>query len=54
MVGGQMSKSAANVVLTANAIKTALGLELSVEDRTFENALLRGQGAPEAEALAAE
>jgi len=45
MVGGQMSKSAANVVLTANAIKTAIGIELGVEDRTFENALLHGQDA---------
>jgi DNA sulfur modification protein DndB len=54
MVGGQMSKSAANVALTANAIKTALGIELTPEDRTFENALVRVQDAPASEALAAE
>ena len=40
MLGGQMSKSQANVILTANAIKKAIGIELSPEDLNLEMRLV--------------
>ena len=44
MVGGKISKSGKGVVLTANAIKTHLGLELSENEQQAEDALKRGSG----------
>ncbi len=38
LVGGRMSKSAASVTLTANALKLHLGLELGPEERRLEDA----------------
>ncbi len=42
LVGGQLSKAHQNVVLTANAIKTHLGLALSPEEQRVEDAFNRG------------
>lgn len=42
LVGGQLSKAHQNVVLTANAIKSHLGLELSDDELRVENAYERG------------
>lgn len=42
MVGGQVAKSGKSVVLTANAIKTHLGLALSDDEQQAEDALRRG------------
>ncbi|WP_018099626.1 DNA sulfur modification protein DndB [Sinorhizobium meliloti] len=42
LVGGQLSKSHQNVVLTANAIKAHLDLELSEEEQRVEDAFRRG------------
>lgn len=42
MVGGNIQKASNNVVLTANYIKTKLGLELSPEEQKTENAFLKG------------
>lgn len=42
MIGGQVSKSYKNVVLTSNAIKKHLGLELTKEEQQAEAALKRG------------
>jgi len=36
LVNGRVAKNAASVVLTANALKKLLGLELGVEDRQVE------------------
>ena len=41
MVGGRVSKSQNNITLTANAIKTELGLELSPEEQRAEDAFIR-------------
>jgi DNA sulfur modification protein DndB len=41
-VGGQVSKSRQNVLLTTNAVKSALGLSLSPEEQRQEDAFLRG------------
>jgi DNA sulfur modification protein DndB len=41
-VGGQVSKSRQNVLLTTNAVKNALGLSLSPEEQRQEDAFLRG------------
>jgi DNA sulfur modification protein DndB len=45
-VGGRMSKSAASVVLTANALKRHLGLELGPEEVRLEEAHKRDRPAP--------
>lgn len=42
MVGGIIQKASNNVVLTANYIKTQLGLELTPEEQKAEDAFLRG------------
>ena len=42
LVGGQLSKAHHNIGLTANAIKTHLGLELSDEEQRVEDAYTRG------------
>jgi len=42
LVGGQVSKAHQNVVLTANAIKSTLELDLSEDERRVENAYKRG------------
>lgn len=42
LVGGQLSKAHQNVVLTANAIKTHLGLELTDDELRVEDAYKRG------------
>ncbi|PWE34118.1 DNA sulfur modification protein DndB [Maritimibacter sp. 55A14] len=42
LVGGQLSKAHQNITLTANAIKTHLGLELSEEEQRVEDAFNRG------------
>ena len=42
MIGGRVSKSGQNVTLTCNAIKTALGLELTAEESRLEDAYTRG------------
>jgi DNA sulfur modification protein DndB len=39
MIGGRVSKSASSVTLTTSAIKTALGLELTENERHHEEAL---------------
>jgi DNA sulfur modification protein DndB len=39
MVGGHVSKSRQNVVLTTNVIKKALGLQLGAEEQRYESAL---------------
>lgn len=39
MIGGSMAKSAQNITLTSNEIKRVLGLPLSVEEQSAENAL---------------
>ncbi len=44
-VGGNVSKSSQNVVLTANLIKQRLGLSLSPEEQRVEDALQRGERA---------
>lgn len=43
MIGGRVSKSEHNVILTSNFIKTALGLELTPEEKRVEDAFLRGE-----------
>ena len=42
MIGGQVSKSYKNVILTSNAIKKHLSLELTKEEQQAETALKRG------------
>ena len=42
LVGGKLSKAHQNVVLTANAIKNHLGLELSDDEQRVEDAYTRG------------
>lgn len=42
LVGGQLSKAHQNVTLTANAIKTHLGLALTPEEQRVEDAFNRG------------
>lgn len=42
LIGGKVSKAYQNVVLTTNAIKIHLGLELSEDERQAEDALKRG------------
>jgi DNA sulfur modification protein DndB len=45
MIGGRVSKAANNVILTTNALKTQLGLELTAEERRVESSLTkRGNG----------
>jgi DNA sulfur modification protein DndB len=44
-VGGRLSKSEQNIVLTTNVIKTVLKLPLTPEERRFESALRRGTNA---------
>jgi DNA sulfur modification protein DndB len=46
LVGGRMSKSAASVVLTANALKLHLGLDLGPEEMRLEEAHTRDRSAP--------
>ncbi|MBO0879188.1 MAG: DNA sulfur modification protein DndB [Mycobacterium sp.] len=43
LLGGKVSKASANVVLTANAIRNALGLQLSAEELRAEEAFHRGE-----------
>lgn len=43
MIGGKVSKSRHNVILTTNAIKTHLGLELTPEEQKTEDAFNRGE-----------
>lgn len=42
MIGGRVSKSQHNVILTTNAIKTHIGLPLSPEEQRVEDAFRRG------------
>jgi DNA sulfur modification protein DndB len=44
-IGGRLSKSEQNIVLTTNVIKAALKLPLTPEERRFESALQRGSNA---------
>ena len=39
MVGGKMAKSGQNVTLTSNELKRVLGLKLTEDEQTAENAL---------------
>ena len=43
MVGGRISKSTHNVVLTTNALKNKLRLPLTPNEQSIENAFLRGE-----------
>lgn len=43
LLGGLVSKSQQNVILTTNAIKNHLGLALSPEERRVEDAFRRGE-----------
>lgn len=45
-IGGRVSKSFQNVILTANALKTRLGLPLGAEEQRIEDAHARGEHAP--------
>ncbi len=45
LIGGRVSKSAQNVTLTTNAIKTQLGIALSAEETRLEDAYKRGDRA---------
>ena len=47
LVGGQLSKAHQNVTLTANAIKTHLGLALTPEEQRVEGAFKRGNNGSE-------
>lgn len=42
LVGGKVSKSTTNVILTTNVIRTVLGMPLSPDERRVEDAHLRG------------
>jgi DNA sulfur modification protein DndB len=42
LVGGKVSKSTTNVVLTTNVIRTVLGMPLSPEEQRVEDAHSRG------------
>lgn len=42
-IGGKVSKSRTNVILTTNAIRCVLGLPLSPEEQRVEDAYLRGE-----------
>lgn len=44
LVGGKVSKSSTNVILTTNLVKTVLGLSLSPEEQRVEDAFKRGSG----------
>lgn len=43
LVGGKVSKASANVVLTTNAIRSALGLQLTADELRVEDAFRRGE-----------
>lgn len=47
LLGGQVSKAHQNVILTANAIKTHLDLELSEDEQRVEDAFRRGSNGAE-------
>ena len=47
LVGGQLAKAHQNVVLTANAIKTHLGLALTEDEQRVEDAFRRGMNGGE-------
>lgn len=47
LLGGRVSKSQQNVVLTTNAIKNHLGLALSLEEQRTEDAFRRGENGSE-------
>lgn len=47
LLGGRVSKSQQNVILTSNAIKTHLGLPLSPEEQRVEDAFKRGDNGTE-------
>ena len=42
VVSGRLSKATTNVILTANYIKTQLGLDLSADEQRIEDSFLRG------------
>ena len=42
MIGGNIQKASNNIVLSANYIKTELGLKLSSEEQKVEDAFLKG------------
>lgn len=42
MIGGRLSKSSQNIILTTNALKKELGLTLSPNEQRMEDALARG------------
>ncbi|MDD9973134.1 MAG: DNA sulfur modification protein DndB [Candidatus Poribacteria bacterium] len=42
LIGGQLSKAHQNITLTTNAIKSHLGLDLSIEEQRVENAFKQG------------
>lgn len=52
LIGGRVSKSEHNVVLTANRIKRCLGLNLTPEEQRVEDAFLRGEYEPQQAAIA--
>ena len=41
MIGGRMSASPANILLTAAGIKSLLGVELTIEEKTLENKMVK-------------
>lgn len=41
MIGGRMSASPANILLTAAGIKARLGVELTIEEKTLENKMVK-------------
>ena len=53
LLGGRVSKAQQNIVLTTNAIKTELGLELSPEEQRVEDAFNRGDNETENQRKAA-
>jgi DNA sulfur modification protein DndB len=44
-IGGNVSKSGQNVILTTNLIKTKLGIPLSSDEQRLEDAMMRGEHA---------
>ena len=45
-LGGRVSKSFQNVILTANALKTKLSIPLGADEQRLEDAHMRGEHAP--------
>lgn len=48
MIAGRLAKNSQNITLTSNAIKQALGLDLTVEEQNVENAFLAVRAVPKA------